>query len=232
MPEESNDTDRQADESVAQEATKESKAPEEVAEDGGSGAEDEQPAAADSATASSGKKKKKSKKKKLKEAITGQKSDDGSKTLNQEQLAEILKSNPSLKNELGGVDVSKAEEMMNKLTMSDLLTGMVCFFWPPVWTLLTMYDRSQSVVKIRKIWPATSSGILNQFQVFVSLNFLYMIYFVLTRRTTVDQGPVEEGPIKTIDPESIPKEPPAFAVDGFKWVTMDLTDDKQVSDIA
>lgn len=40
---------------------------------------------------------------------------------------------------------------------------------------------------------------------------------------------MEEGPIKTIDPEQVPKEPPPFAVDGFEWVTMDLNDERQVS---
>lgn len=40
---------------------------------------------------------------------------------------------------------------------------------------------------------------------------------------------VEEGPIKTIDPEKIPKEPPPM-YEGFEWVTMDLTNEKQVCD--
>lgn len=38
---------------------------------------------------------------------------------------------------------------------------------------------------------------------------------------------MEEGPIKTIDPNKVPKEPPAM-YEGFEWVTMDLTDDKEV----
>lgn len=38
---------------------------------------------------------------------------------------------------------------------------------------------------------------------------------------------VEEGPIKIIDPERVPKEPrPLY--EGFEWVTMDLTDEKEV----
>ena len=37
----------------------------------------------------------------------------------------------------------------------------------------------------------------------------------------------EEGPIKIIDPERVPKEPrPLY--EGFEWVTMDLTDEKEV----
>ena len=42
-----------------------------------------------------------------------------------------------------------------------------------------------------------------------------------------DESQSEEGPIKVIDPERVPKEPPPM-LDGFEWVTMDLTQDKQV----
>lgn len=38
---------------------------------------------------------------------------------------------------------------------------------------------------------------------------------------------VEEGPIKTIDPAKVPKEPPPMH-EGFEWVTMDLTNEKEV----
>ena len=37
----------------------------------------------------------------------------------------------------------------------------------------------------------------------------------------------EEGPIKLIDPEQVPKEPYPL-IEGFEWVTMDLTKDAQV----
>ena len=37
----------------------------------------------------------------------------------------------------------------------------------------------------------------------------------------------EEGPIKMIDPEQVPKEPQQL-LEGFEWVTMDLTSDKEV----
>lgn len=39
---------------------------------------------------------------------------------------------------------------------------------------------------------------------------------------------MEEGPIKLIDPARVPKEPSPLALQGFEWVTMDLTDDTQV----
>ena len=37
----------------------------------------------------------------------------------------------------------------------------------------------------------------------------------------------EEGPIKLIDPEQVPKEPYPL-IEGFEWITMDLTKDAQV----
>ncbi|KAI9680389.1 MAG: glycylpeptide N-tetradecanoyltransferase [Trizodia sp. TS-e1964] len=40
----------------------------------------------------------------------------------------------------------------------------------------------------------------------------------------------EDGPIKVIDPEMIPKEPYPL-VDGFEWVTMDLKDEKELKEV-
>lgn len=40
----------------------------------------------------------------------------------------------------------------------------------------------------------------------------------------------QEGPIKMIDPEQVPKEPQSL-LEGFEWVTMDLTSDKEVNHI-
>ena len=44
-----------------------------------------------------------------------------------------------------------------------------------------------------------------------------------------DSTQIEEGPIKTIDPDRVPKEPPNI-IEGFEWVTMDLEVEKQVHD--
>jgi len=41
---------------------------------------------------------------------------------------------------------------------------------------------------------------------------------------------VEEGPIKIIDPETVPKEPSPMH-EGFEWVTMDLTDEKELEEV-
>jgi glycylpeptide N-tetradecanoyltransferase len=42
-----------------------------------------------------------------------------------------------------------------------------------------------------------------------------------------EQAQGEEGPIKMIDPEQVPKEPSAL-LEGFEWVTMDLSQTTQV----
>lgn len=41
---------------------------------------------------------------------------------------------------------------------------------------------------------------------------------------------IEEGPFKIIDPEQVPKQPGPL-VNGFEWVTMDLTDDKEIEEL-
>ncbi len=41
---------------------------------------------------------------------------------------------------------------------------------------------------------------------------------------------IEEGPFKMIDPEQVPKEPGPL-IDGFEWVTMDLTKDEEIEEI-
>ena len=46
-----------------------------------------------------------------------------------------------------------------------------------------------------------------------------------------DEAPkVEEGQIKDIDPEKVPKEPPPM-LEGFEWVTMNLLDEKELEEV-
>ncbi|KAF2840518.1 glycylpeptide N-tetradecanoyltransferase [Patellaria atrata CBS 101060] len=44
------------------------------------------------------------------------------------------------------------------------------------------------------------------------------------------QGGIEEGPIKIIDPKTVPKEPAPLPT-GYEWVTMDLTDENELSEV-
>jgi glycylpeptide N-tetradecanoyltransferase len=45
-----------------------------------------------------------------------------------------------------------------------------------------------------------------------------------------DNSKIEEGPFKIIDPDQVPKEPGAL-IDGFEWVTMDLTNDEEIQEV-
>ncbi|KAI9788021.1 MAG: glycylpeptide N-tetradecanoyltransferase [Candelina submexicana] len=45
-----------------------------------------------------------------------------------------------------------------------------------------------------------------------------------------DDPKVEEGPIKIIEPENVPQEPSPLP-EGFEWVTMDLTEQKQLDEV-
>lgn len=45
-----------------------------------------------------------------------------------------------------------------------------------------------------------------------------------------DKGEIEEGPFKIIALENVPKQPGPL-VDGFEWVTMDLTSDEELKEV-
>ncbi|KAJ9605153.1 glycylpeptide N-tetradecanoyltransferase [Cladophialophora chaetospira] len=73
------------------------------------------------------KKKKKSKKSKLVSALTGNKSSEGadsSKPLSTEVVKALLDANPSLKGELAGIPPEKAGELLKKMDVSQLLSGL------------------------------------------------------------------------------------------------------------
>ncbi|KAF2088796.1 Glycylpeptide N-tetradecanoyltransferase [Saccharata proteae CBS 121410] len=46
----------------------------------------------------------------------------------------------------------------------------------------------------------------------------------------LEKGAIEDGPIKQIDIERVPKEPPPM-VDGFEWVTMNLEDETELKEV-
>lgn len=45
-----------------------------------------------------------------------------------------------------------------------------------------------------------------------------------------EKGQMVEGPIKVINPDEVPKQPDPL-LDGFEWVTLDLTDEKQLQEL-
>ncbi|KIW07068.1 uncharacterized protein PV09_01958 [Verruconis gallopava] len=150
------------------------------------------------------KKKKKSKSKKLKDAVTGGKSaGEGSSkqpetaaSLSTEQFQQLLSMNPSLKNELAGMDHAKLMEMMKKISLADTLTGM------------SITGKNQKDMASYKFWQTQPVQSFEE----------------------AKTAPKEEGPIKQIDPATVPKEPPPM-VEGYEWVTMNLDNEKELSEV-
>ena len=92
-----------------------------------------EPASQDANPSSSKSKKKKSKKARIKKALGVGDQDDDSATasnpaskLTPEMMEQLLEMNPSLKGEVAGMTKEKAADVLKKLDVADLLTGMVC----------------------------------------------------------------------------------------------------------
>ena len=87
----------------------------------------------DVATATAGeaktgpKKKKRSAKKKIKDILGGKKDENENDTskLSSDAVQALLKANPSLEQQVSGMSKENAEDLLRKLSISDLLTGMV-----------------------------------------------------------------------------------------------------------
>jgi glycylpeptide N-tetradecanoyltransferase len=73
------------------------------------------------------KKKKRSAKKKIKDALGGKKEENLNDTskLSSDAVQALLKANPSLEQQVSGMSKENAEDLLRKLSISDLLTGMV-----------------------------------------------------------------------------------------------------------
>ena len=160
---------------------------------------------ADEVAAGLATKKKKSKKAKLRKFIgagdsqnggtegSGDSSNSASK-LTPTMVEQLLDMNPSLKGEVAGMDKKKAAEMLKRLDVADLLTGM------------SISGKNQKDMASYKFWQTQP---VTKFD---------------------DSKQVEQGPIKIIDPERISKEPRDL-LEGFEWVTMDLTDEKELEEV-
>lgn len=94
----------------------------------------------DAVAAGSSAKKKSSKRAKIKKALGALSKDDGAagssgssanpaSKLTTEMVEQLLEMNPSLKNEVAGMDKEKAADTLKKLDVADLLTGMVRILW-------------------------------------------------------------------------------------------------------
>lgn len=178
--------------------------------------EDEQEDAATTETPASGAaaKKKKSKKKRIKAALTGKSSESaeasGSSSsdiskmiggLSKNQLAELVKLNPALAQQLGvgsGGDLTMTKEAtaaMKKMSLEEIMSGLAS-------NGKNVKDMGQ--YKFWQTQPVPKFGDSSE--------------------------KIEEGPFKIIDPEQVPKVPGPL-VDGFEWVTMDLLQDEELEEV-
>lgn len=105
----------------------------EAAEGAESGEEPVETVSVDDAPSSTATKKKKPKRKRAKIHLAGEgasssgpgESSVGSSKLPSTVVDSLLRNNPSLQSEVGGMGKEKAEDLLRKLNVSDLLTGMV-----------------------------------------------------------------------------------------------------------
>lgn len=132
---------KESDPDITKEAFKEAidEAAAAVKDDNVSEDEDEGPEASttEGAAAEAAKTKKKSKKSKVKKALgmeggekatpSGSGSTPASK-LTTGMIEQLLEMNPSLKTEVEGMTPDQAAEALRKLNVSDLMTGLVCFY--------------------------------------------------------------------------------------------------------
>ncbi|EER28458.1 glycylpeptide N-tetradecanoyltransferase [Coccidioides posadasii str. Silveira] len=105
----------------------------------------------------------------------------------------LLEMNPALRGELAGMDREKAAEMLRRMDISELLTG------------LSLNQKNQKDMASYKFW---------QTQPVIRFD---------------DKGAVEDGPIKQISVEDVPKTPDPL-IEGFEWVTLDLDDEKELKE--
>jgi glycylpeptide N-tetradecanoyltransferase len=118
----------------------------------------------------------------------------GKKTIPSGMVDTLLKMNPALASELADMPKEKAVEVLSKMDVSELLTGM------------SLGNKNQKDMASYKFWQTQP---VPRFD---------------------DKGDLTEGPIKVINPEEVSKDPSPL-IEGFEWVTLDLTDDNEVAEL-
>jgi glycylpeptide N-tetradecanoyltransferase len=155
------------------------------------------------------KKKKKSKRKKLKEALTGKSGDGDDKGkeamegLTPQQLAELMQLNPALAQELAAN--ASASSSDGTLSAAEALKRLKL---QDIMTGLASSGKNVKDMASYKFWSTQPVMKLDS-----------------------AEKQVEEGPLKVQTVDDIPKEPPPLGVEGFNWVTMDLTDEVQLKEV-
>ena len=180
------------------------------------------------AAAATGKTKKKKKKKGKAKAKA--------KDQPQGAVADLLKLNPALASEFRGMDKVKIEGLIRKLKLQDVATGLVSSFDDCSALVLTDAGATRPPrERIKRIWLATSFGPPSRLQ--GSVRRCSFCRVPLCRKGGEEGGAdsacadepdaeLPDGPVQAVNP-NVPVTGPAL-LDGFEWVTMDLTDDTQV----
>jgi glycylpeptide N-tetradecanoyltransferase len=145
------------------------------------------------------KKKKKSKKSKVAAALTGKKDSTpdppkpaGSK-MTPDMMNTLLEMNPSLKGELSSMNKQQASELLKKMDVSELLTG------------LSLGPKNQKDIASYKFWQTQPVP-------------------------KFEEDKSEEGPIKPVIPEMVPKNP-APLPEAYEWCELDLTNDDEIAEV-
>lgn len=108
----------------------------------------------------------------------------------------LLEMNPALKGELGSLDKHQARDILKKMDISQLLTGMA------------IGGKDQKDMASYKFWQTQP----------------------VPRFDDKPDATIPDGPIKTIDPEQVPKEPDSL-IEGFEWCELDLTRDEELKEV-
>ncbi len=170
--------------------------------------------AADQASTSTKKKKKKSKRKKIKEALTGtgdSEQDQKKKALEgltPQQIQDFLELNPALKNEIDAqLTAGGSSSNPDSGAMLDALKRLRL---QDIMTGLASSGKNRKDMASYKFW---STQPVPQF--------------------TEEQQPalIKEGPIKIQSVDDIPADPPSLALDGFRWVTVDLNNELEMQEV-
>ncbi|KAH8881687.1 Glycylpeptide N-tetradecanoyltransferase [Thozetella sp. PMI_491] len=195
---------------AGQEAAKGKQPAAELALDSGSESDEAPAETADPATTSK-KKKNKKKKKKAKDAGVGSSEGSGQKALDgltMQQINEFMALNPALKKEIE--DQVAAESSSGTAEPEAVLEALKQLRLQDIMTGLASSGKNRKDMASYKFW---STQPVQQ--------------FVEAAKPEV----IEEGPIKVQTIDEIPAEPPQLALDGFRWVQVDLNDEKEMQEV-
>ena len=205
MAEESKLDDPSTSRGAAEGLIAESKAPSGQAEvDSGNEEEQEEGVTTSTSAAGAAAKKKKSKKKRIKAALTG----GGSESSEKDKISKAvagMSNDQAL--ELVKMNPALAQQVGHgERSEKDVIAAIKKLDLAEIMTGLAADGKNAKDMGAYKFWatqPVKKFG---------------------------DANTIEEGPFKIIDPEKVSKEPGPL-VDGFEWVTMDLTSGEEIKEV-